>query len=54
MLFRSYAELGYVLDAGELDAAYRSFTELADRKKSIYDQDLISLIATESALSAAA
>ena len=49
-----YAELGYVLDAGELDAAYRSFTELADRKKSIYDQDLISLIATDSTLSAAA
>ena len=40
--------------AGELDAAYRSFTELADRKKRIYDQDLISLIATESAFSAAA
>jgi len=49
-----YEELGYVLDADELEAAYRSFTELADRKKSIYDQDLISLIATENAFSAAA
>ena len=49
-----YEELGYVLETNELDAAYRSFTELADRKKCIYDQDLISLITTESALSAAA
>ncbi len=49
-----YEELGYALDADELEAAYRSFTKLADRKKSIYDQDLISLIATESAFSAAA
>jgi 2-isopropylmalate synthase len=49
-----YEELGYALETNELDAAYRSFTELADRKKCIYDQDLISLITTESALSAAA
>lgn len=49
-----YEELGYVLEASELNAAYQSFTELADRKKCIYDQDLISLISTESALSAAA
>lgn len=49
-----YEELGYVLEASDLDSAYRSFTELADRKKCIYDQDLISLINTESALSAAA
>jgi hypothetical protein len=25
--------------------AYRSFTDLADRKKRVYDQDLISLLA---------
>jgi 2-isopropylmalate synthase len=42
-----YEELGYSLDAGELDAAYHRFTELADRKKRIYDQDLISLIAAQ-------
>jgi 2-isopropylmalate synthase len=48
-----YEELGYCRNE-RLDAAYRSFTELADRKKCIYDQDLISLITTESALSAAA
>jgi 2-isopropylmalate synthase len=49
-----YEELGYMLDANELDTAYRSFSELADRKKCIYDQDLISLIPAENALSAAA
>jgi 2-isopropylmalate synthase len=43
-----YEELGYSLDATELNAAYHRFTELADRKKRIYDQDLISLIAAES------
>ena len=49
-----YEEVGYTLDAGQIDIAYRRFTELADRKKRIYDQDLISLISTDSALSAAA
>jgi 2-isopropylmalate synthase len=39
-----YAELGFQLNAGDLDAAYKSFTTLADRKKRIYDQDLISLL----------
>jgi 2-isopropylmalate synthase len=39
-----YAELGYDVSAAELDEAYMRFTNLADRKKNIYDQDLISLI----------
>jgi 2-isopropylmalate synthase len=39
-----YAELGYEVTASELDAAYMRFTNLADRKKRIYDQDLISLL----------
>jgi 2-isopropylmalate synthase len=39
-----YRELGYALQPAELDAAYRRFCELADRKKRIYDQDLISLL----------
>jgi 2-isopropylmalate synthase len=39
-----YAELGFQLNPTELDAAYKSFTTLADRKKRIYDQDLISLL----------
>jgi len=37
--------LGYHLAAADLDIAYRAFTELADRKKAIYDQDLINLVA---------
>lgn len=39
-----YAELGYILSPAEVDQAYKLFTALADRKKRIYDQDLISLI----------
>jgi len=38
-----YEELGYSLTRDELDSAYSRFTKLADRKKRIYDQDLISL-----------
>src|SRR5437867_3646850 len=43
-----YEELGYTLNREELDSAYYRFTKLADRKKRIYDQDLLSLIAGES------
>src|SRR5678815_73160 len=39
-----YSELGYHITSAELEVAYRCFTDLADRKKRIYDQDLISLI----------
>jgi 2-isopropylmalate synthase len=39
-----YAELGYEITATELDATYMRFTNLADRKKRVYDQDLISLL----------
>ncbi len=46
-----YEELGYFLNAGELDGAYRRFTDLADRKKRIYDQDLISLLVAEATVS---
>jgi len=42
-----YQELGYALDGIELGAVYRRFTGLADRKKRIYDQDLISLLAAD-------
>jgi 2-isopropylmalate synthase len=45
-----YEELGYALDAGELDTAYRRFTDLADRKKRIYDQDLLSLVVPDTAV----
>jgi 2-isopropylmalate synthase len=46
-----YEELGYVLDRNELDAAYQRFTDLADRKKRIYDQDLLSLLAADTSIS---
>lgn len=37
-------QLGFVLNAEDLDAAYRRFSDLADRKKSIFDQDLLALV----------
>ncbi|HVG39921.1 MAG TPA: 2-isopropylmalate synthase [Pyrinomonadaceae bacterium] len=43
-LAQRYAELGYTLSAHELEVTYQNFTALADRKKSIYDQDLLSLV----------
>ena len=46
-LSRRLEELGYPLYGPELDRAYTEFTELADRKKNIYDQDLLSLVAQE-------
>src|SRR5678815_1160805 len=39
-----YVELGYEVTADELDEAYANFASLADRKKKVYDQDLISLL----------
>ncbi|MBC8028637.1 MAG: 2-isopropylmalate synthase [Pyrinomonadaceae bacterium] len=42
-----FEELGFALERAELDLAYGRFTELADRKKSIYDQDLISLLSAD-------
>ena len=38
------ADLGFRLDREQLDEVYQRFTELADRKKSIYEQDLLSLL----------
>ena len=43
-LVARYAELGYKLEAFEVGEVYTKFTDLADRKKKIYDQDLISLL----------
>jgi 2-isopropylmalate synthase len=37
-------ELGHTLTKPELDAVYTRFTELADRKKNIYDQDIVALL----------
>src|ERR671928_594893 len=43
-LAQRYVELGFSLSQTEVEAAYGRFTKLADRKKRIYDQDLLSLI----------
>src|ERR1700678_2855846 len=37
-------ELGFALDAADLDIVYHRFNELADHRKAIFDQDLISLL----------
>jgi len=47
-----YLEMGYSITPAELDAAYLRFTSLADRKKRIYDQDLISLLSTHTVAAA--
>ncbi len=37
-------ELGFTLDVHEMEVAYSRFIEVADRKKSVYDQDLIAIV----------
>ena len=37
-------ELGHARSGAELDTVYHRFTQLADRKKLIYDQDLVALL----------
>ncbi len=44
LLEQRLAELGHAVGRAELDLVYARFTALADRKKAIYDQDLISLL----------
>ena len=44
LLEQRLAELGHKLTRSQLDEVYHRFTELADRKKSIYDQDLLGLL----------
>ena len=43
-LAKRYADLGYQLSKPELDRAYAQFTQLADRKKNIYDEDLLGIV----------
>ena len=43
-LAQRYAELGYQLAKPELERAYQLFTQLADRKKNIYDEDLVAIV----------
>jgi len=40
-------KLGHSLTREQLDEVYHRFTELADRKKSIYDQDILGLLKAE-------
>jgi 2-isopropylmalate synthase len=47
-----YQELGFTISSSELEAAYQRFTDLADKKKRIYDQDLISLLSTTACVAA--
>jgi 2-isopropylmalate synthase len=37
-------ELGVILETPDLDIAYRRFCEVADHRKSIFDQDLLALV----------
>jgi 2-isopropylmalate synthase len=41
-----FKQLGIEVSHDELDALYTKFTQLADRKKKVYDQDLISMVNT--------
>jgi 2-isopropylmalate synthase len=43
-LANRYSELGHPISNEELEIAYRRFTQIADRRKNIYDQDLLSLL----------
>jgi 2-isopropylmalate synthase len=42
-------KLGHTLTRSQLDEVYHRFTELADRKKNIYDQDLLGLLQPDKA-----
>ena len=43
-LAKRYEELGYPLSKPELEQAYQLFSTLADRKKNIYDEDLLAIV----------
>jgi len=43
-LGKRLAELGYTASRAELDSMYKRFMQLAESKKRIYDQDLLSLL----------
>ena len=40
-------DLGFDLAAGDLDRAFKGFKDLADRKKEVYDEDLIAIVTDE-------
>jgi 2-isopropylmalate synthase len=43
-LVKRYEELGYQLAKPEIERAYELFSQLGDRKKNIYDEDLIAIV----------
>jgi len=43
-LVARYTELGFELADGEVGEVYRKFTALADKKKNLYDQDLLAIL----------
>jgi 2-isopropylmalate synthase len=43
-LVYKYRELGHELSVDEVNQIYNQFTLLADRKKNIYEQDLIAML----------
>jgi 2-isopropylmalate synthase len=40
-------DLGFDLAGGDLDRAFKAFKDLADRKKEVYDEDLMAIVADE-------
>ncbi len=53
-LIARYNELGYEIEAQEIGEVYSKFTTLADKKKNIYDQDLLAILPTQMPISMAA
>jgi 2-isopropylmalate synthase len=43
-LKKRYEEMGYTLSRAELDKAYKLFTKLADRKKEVFEEDLMVIL----------
>lgn len=43
-LKRRFEEMGYQLSRAELDKAYKLFTKLADRKKEVFEEDLLVIL----------
>jgi 2-isopropylmalate synthase len=43
-LAKRYEDLGYPLSKPELERAYQLFSQLGDRKKNIYDEDLLAIV----------
>ena len=40
-------ELGFELQPGDIDRAFKKFKDLADRKKEVYDEDLMAIVTDE-------